>query len=84
LTPEDARLLGFDMTKLKWTLGMHTANGNTTAAPVTLGDLRLGRIVEYSVPALVMRQGGISLLGMSFLERLRSWQISHGVLTIAS
>jgi predicted aspartyl protease len=31
-----------------------------------------------------MRQGGVSLLGMSFLSRLRSWQISNGVLTIAS
>ncbi len=84
LTPEDAKMLGFNLSTLKWSVGIRTANGNTDAAPVTLGDLRLGRIVEYNVPALVMHQGGISLLGMSFLSRLRSWQISQGVLTISS
>lgn len=56
----------------------------TSNAAVTLPSVRLGRITEYNVPALIMRQGGISLLGMSFLSRLRSWQISNGVLTIAS
>jgi aspartyl protease family protein len=84
LTPEDAQRLGFDLTRLNWNVPMQTANGVTRNAEVTLGDIRLSRIVEYNVPALVMRQSGISLLGMSFLSRLRSWQISDGVLTIAS
>jgi aspartyl protease family protein len=84
LTAEDARLLGFNLSTLRWNMRMQTANGVTDNAAVTLGDLRLGRIVQYNVPAIVMRQGGMSLLGMSFLSRLRSWQISNGVLTIAS
>jgi clan AA aspartic protease (TIGR02281 family) len=84
LTPEDATKLGFDLTKLNWNIPMQTANGITRNAQVTLADVRLSRIVAYNVPALVMRQSGISLLGMSFLSRLRSWQISNGVLTIAS
>jgi clan AA aspartic protease (TIGR02281 family) len=84
LTPEDATRLGFDLTKLHWNLPMRTANGISRNAQVTLGDVRLNRIVAYNVPAIIMSQNGISLLGMSFLSRLRSWQISNGVLTIAS
>lgn len=84
LTQDDARMLGFDLSTLDWSVMTHTANGDAANAAVTLADLRLGRIVEYNVPALVMRSGGMSLLGMSFLSRLKSWQISDGVLTIAS
>jgi clan AA aspartic protease (TIGR02281 family) len=84
LTAEDAQRLGFNLTKLNWNKAMQTANGVTRNAEVTLGDIRLDRIVQYNVPTIVMRQNGISLLGMSFLSRLRSWQISQGVLTIAS
>ena len=84
LTPEDATRLGFDLKKLNWNLRMRTANGISQNAQVTLADIRLNRIIEYNVPAIIMSQNGISLLGMSFLSRLRSWQISNGVLTIAS
>ena len=84
LTPEDATRLGFDLKKLNWNVPMRTANGISRNAQVTLADIRLNRIVEYNVPAIVMSQNGISLLGMSFLSRLRTWQISNGVLTIAS
>lgn len=84
LTADDARRLGFDLSTLDWNMMTHTANGDAANAAVSLADLRLGRIVEYNVPALVMRSGGMSLLGMSFLSRLKSWQISDGVLTIAS
>ena len=85
LTPEDARRLGFDLDTLDWNIRTHTANGDAANAAVNLADLRLGPVVEYNVPALVMKTGGgMSLLGMSFLSRLKSWQIHAGVLTIAS
>lgn len=85
LAPEDARRLGFDLATLDWSIKTHTANGDSVNAAVNLADLRLGSIVEYNVPALVMKTGGgMSLLGMSFLSRLKSWQIRNGVLTIAS
>jgi aspartyl protease family protein len=84
LTPDDARTLGFNLSTLNWNLPSRTANGIIKNAAVTLGDVRLGRIVEYNVSAVVMPTSGISLLGMTFLSRLRSWQISKGVLTIAS
>jgi aspartyl protease family protein len=84
LTPQDAKTLGFNLATLNWNVRSRTANGIIENAAVTLGDIRLGRIVEYNVSAVVMPTSGISLLGMTFLSRLRSWQISKGVLTIAS
>lgn len=85
LIPADARRLGFDLATLDWNLRSHTANGDIANAAINLADLRLGQIVEYNVPAVVMKTGGnLSLLGMSFLSRLKSWRISDGVLTIAS
>jgi clan AA aspartic protease (TIGR02281 family) len=47
------------------------------AAPVTLDRLAVGGLVEYSVPALVAPQGQLksNLLGMSFLNRLESWEV---------
>jgi clan AA aspartic protease (TIGR02281 family) len=84
LTPDDAMRLGFDLKKLNWNLEMRTANGISRNAQVTLAEIRLNRIVKYNVSATIMSQPGISLLGMSFLSRLRSWNISDGVLTIAS
>jgi len=84
LTTADASRLGYDLTRLSWNKPMQTANGISHDAAVTLADVRLNRIIEYNVPAIIMRQGTMSLLGMSFLSRLRAWQISDGVLTIAS
>jgi aspartyl protease family protein len=69
---------------LHWNLPINTANGNTYAAAVTLGSIRLDRATEYNVPAMVMQQNAanVSLLGMTFLSRLKSWRIHEGVLTI--
>jgi aspartyl protease family protein len=54
-----------------------TANGRTRAAPVTLDRLAIGNIVERSVPALIAQPGQLktNLLGMSFLNRLESWEV---------
>jgi clan AA aspartic protease (TIGR02281 family) len=84
LRREDAEFVGIDVGALHWDLAISTANGNAFAARVTLPSVRLDRITEYNVPATVMQQktGSPSLLGMSFLSRLKSWQIRDGVLTI--
>jgi aspartyl protease family protein len=44
---------------------------------VTLDRLSIGDITERSVPALVAQGGQLrtSLLGMSFLNRLESWEV---------
>jgi aspartyl protease family protein len=44
---------------------------------VTLDRLAIGGLVEHSVAALVAQPGQLktSLLGMSFLNRLQSWEV---------
>ena len=58
-------------------INVDTANGRTRAAPVTLDRLAVGDIVERAVPALIAQPGQLrtSLLGMSFLNRLESWEV---------
>lgn len=78
LTQQDARAAGLPLEVLNYTVSIDTANGRTRAAPVTLDRLAVGRLEERSVEALIVQPGQLrtSLLGMSFLNRLQSWQVS--------
>ncbi len=77
LTREDARAAGLPLEVLAYTANIDTANGRTHAAPVTLDRIAIGALVERSVDALVAQPGQLrtSLLGMSFLNRLQSWEV---------
>jgi aspartyl protease family protein len=78
LTRDDAKAAGLPLEVLNYTVNIDTANGRTRAAPVTLDRVAIGGLVERSVGALVAQPGQLrtSLLGMSFLNRLQSWQVS--------
>jgi aspartyl protease family protein len=78
LTRDDAKAAGLPLEVLQYTVTIDTANGRTRAAPVTLDRLAIGSLAERSVNALVAQPGQLktSLLGMSFLNRLRSWEVS--------
>jgi aspartyl protease family protein len=77
LTQEAAKAAGLPLEVLAYTVNVDTANGRARAAPVTLDRLAVGGIVERSVPALIAQPGQLhtSLLGMSFLNRLQSWEV---------
>ena len=77
LTQDAARAAGLPVEVLTYTVNIETANGRTRAAPVTLDSLAVGSIVERAVPALIAQRGQLrsSLLGMSFLSRLESWEV---------
>jgi aspartyl protease family protein len=77
LTREDARAAGLPLEVLAYTAVIETANGRTHAAPVRLDRIAIGGLVERSVDALVAQPGQLktSLLGMSFLNRLQSWEV---------
>jgi len=77
LTPEDAKAAGLPLDLLNYTVSIDTANGRARAAPVTLDRITIGGLEERSVEALVVQPGQLrtSLLGMSFLNRLQSWQV---------
>ena len=77
LTYETAKAAGLPLELLDYDVDVETAGGHTKAARLTLDRLAIGRLVERSVPALVVPHGQMktNLLGMSFLDRLESWEV---------
>jgi len=77
LTQEAAKAAGLPIEVLNYSVNIDTANGRTRAAAVTLDRLAVGGLTERSVPALVAQPGQLknNLLGMSFLNRLESWEV---------
>ena len=76
LTGEDARRIGLPAGALDYSYRYETANGPIHAAPVTLRDMRIDGFGITEVDATVT-QGplGVSLLGMSFLNRLSGYEV---------
>jgi aspartyl protease family protein len=77
LTYETAKAAGLPLELLEYDVDVETAGGHTKAARLTLDRLAIGQLVERSVPALVVPHGQMktNLLGMSFLDRLESWEV---------
>ncbi|HTT80980.1 MAG TPA: TIGR02281 family clan AA aspartic protease [Stellaceae bacterium] len=82
LTLRDAQAAGIDAGALAYTVRTSTANGIDEAAPVVLHEVSIGQMPVYDVHALVHRNLGISLLGESYLTRLRSYDMQNGQLTL--
>ncbi|HYJ58702.1 MAG TPA: TIGR02281 family clan AA aspartic protease [Methyloceanibacter sp.] len=84
LRPEDAKKAGIDVSKLDYRVPVLTANGRTVAARVRLDEVSIGPLDRTKVDALVAQPGALtqSLLGMSFLSRLRSYEFSGDFLTL--
>ncbi len=84
LKPADAVKAGIDVNNLSYSMAVRTANGTTYAAPVRLDKISIGPIVVQDVEALVAKPGNLneSLLGMSFLRRLRSFDFSGEYVTL--
>ncbi len=84
LKPGDAQKLGIDIDRLRYTVPVQTANGTTYAASVRLKTLVVGPITITEVDALVSKPGTLkdSLLGMTFLNRLRSYEFAGDLLTL--
>ncbi len=83
LTPADARALGVAPERLRYDRAVVTAAGRVRAAPVTLARLSVGSVEVREVPALVVDRGlERSLLGMSFLGRLKGFSADAGGLTL--
>ena len=83
LTPGDARAAGITSGELVFNHSVSTANGSARMASVTLREIRIGQLSIYDVPAAVLENLNISLLGMSFLSRLQSYEMREGKLTIS-
>jgi aspartyl protease family protein len=84
LTPSDAKRAGIDTSRLTYSIPVSTANGRTMVALVQLRALSIGDLVIRNVQAHIASPGALfqSLLGMSFLSRLRSYEVKGGVLIL--
>ena len=83
LSPADAGRIGIDLATLHFMRGYETANGIGSGAPYTIDRLTVGPIqladVSISINRTDMRT---SLLGMSFLKRMRSFEFRGRTLII--
>lgn len=80
LTSDDAEAAGIFPNPSDFTVKIMTANGIGKAAPVVLESLSVGDITVHDVRALVNEPGtlSITLLGMTFLNRLSKVDIGQG------
>ena len=83
LTYDDALSIGLPVHSLRFNTSIKTANGQTWGATVELGDVTIGDITVRNVQAMIL-DGGLdrSLLGMSFLSKLTSFEIARDRLTL--
>ena len=83
LSRTDAMKAGIDLASLNYTGRAQTANGMVRTARVRLSQVELGEIVERGVRASVTEGDmGVSLLGMSYLERFDRVSIEGGRLVL--
>lgn len=84
LTTHDAERAGIATADLSYVVPVQTANGEAFAAPVRLDSIAIGPIAVSGVEALVAKPGALreSLLGMSFLSRIKSYEFSGDFLTL--
>ncbi len=84
LSAEDAAAAGLVFGDDDFDVNVTTANGSATAASTRLDRLAIGAITVRGVHALVAKPGALrqSLLGMSFLERLKSFGVEGGKLVL--
>ncbi|WP_299843002.1 TIGR02281 family clan AA aspartic protease [uncultured Roseovarius sp.] len=83
LTREDARNAGLNPDDLAYSGTALTANGVVATAPVRLETVEIGPIRDTDIRAVV--NGGEldqSLLGMSYLQRYSSVEITNGTLVL--
>jgi len=77
LSDEDAKKLGFRFAPDEYRIVVGTANGTTSAARVVLADVTLGNLKRTGIEALVAQPGAtdVSLLGHSFLDTVKSYEV---------
>ncbi len=76
LSQADAEAAGIEMDQLNFFIRSMTANGEVKSAPVRLETVALAKFLDTDVPARVNGgELGISLLGMTYLDRFSSYRV---------
>lgn len=84
LRETDAANAGIRPRPSDYTAVVSTANGKVNAAPAMLDRVEAGGITVFDVPALVLPDDVLTtnLLGMSFLSRLKRYEVADGRLVL--
>jgi clan AA aspartic protease (TIGR02281 family) len=83
LTTEDASAAGLKPSELNFDQTVHTGNGPVHAAFTELREIRIEQLEIDHVPVAVINSLKQSVLGMSFLSRLKGFEVHDGALTIS-
>ncbi|MGE0736092.1 MAG: TIGR02281 family clan AA aspartic protease [Alphaproteobacteria bacterium] len=85
LSRGDAERIGLKPDQLTYDRVVSTANGRTTAAAVTIPQMRIGPVTLDDVRAHVSsgkREDDLSLFGLSGLRQFRSYEVKDGALIL--
>ena len=84
LSYDDAETAGLKPHSLDYTVKVSTANGEGTAARVKLRYVMIDNVKVRDVDALVLQDGAMkgTLLGMTFLSRLKTFSVTDGKLLL--
>lgn len=77
-----ARRIGLNLMPSDFKYEVNTANGTAKAAAAKIARLQIGRIYVENVDAVVLSDRALdnTLIGMSFLNRLKKFQVANRVL----
>ncbi|MFO1088244.1 MAG: TIGR02281 family clan AA aspartic protease [Hyphomicrobiales bacterium] len=84
LSYEDADRINLHLRDSDFSVPVSTANGMAKAAAVSLRRVDIGNIRVRDVEALVAPKGAltVTLIGMSFLSKLKGYKVSDGTLVL--
>lgn len=79
-----ARRIGVKLAKADFKYKVRTANGETLAAGIVIDAIEIGRVRAENVEAAVLQDEALDgiLLGMSFLNKLKSFEVANGSLVL--
>jgi aspartyl protease family protein len=79
-----ARRIGLELGPDDFAQEVETANGRTKAAFARLASLQIGRVYVENVDAVVLDDRALNstLIGMSLLNRLRTYKVENGALVM--
>ena len=81
---EEAERLGLQPAFMDFNLPVWTANGRTKAAETVLREVEIDGVVARDVRAMVLPKGALRhvLIGMSFLSKLRRYEVNGDTLRL--
>ncbi len=79
-----ARRIGIHLKASDFKFEVNTANGTAKAAAARINSLQIGRVYVENVDAVILEDKALAgtLIGMSFLKRLQSFQVDNGKLVL--